>query len=126
MPVSRNNHYQHLGTKVQSTDIVQLPLLPDHQKELAGIVANPEQLWDDLETLVSQGYSVTFSPNEQSGGFSCCIRGMYTQNPNAGKALYCNAPSVITTMLVGVFKCFGIAGNGEWDASATRQETPFS
>lgn len=126
MAVAKNNFYQHLGSKVQNTDIVQLPLLAEHQAELAGITADPAQLWEDLETLVGQGYTVTFSVNEQSGGFSCCIRGQYTGNPNAGKALYCNAPSVISTMLVGVFKCFGIAGNGAWDASVGQTRNPFS
>lgn len=126
MAKKKDKFFSSLGSKVEHTQIVQLPLLQEHQEELQGIVADPEQLFDDLKTLLDTGYSVTFSVNELTGGYSVCIRGVYTGSANAGKALYCNAPSPISALLVGVFKCFVIAGMGEWVASGEQQINPYS
>lgn len=108
------NQHEQLGTRIADIEIVQFPLFPEEVEKIQAIKFSAEQVQEALCALVESGYEVVINQNTYSGGYSVCVRALWTATTNAGKAYYSNAPSVEMALQTAIFKHFTIANGGAW------------
>jgi len=107
-------HHADLGSRIADTEIVQFALLPDEVDAVVALKFDAKEVLDGMCLLLEKGYEVVINQNTFQGGYSVCVRAVWSENPNAGKAMYSNAETPEMAMQVALFKCFTIANGGVW------------
>jgi len=106
---------KRLGGRVSQCEVVQLPLLPDHEPDVKALSLDTETIFAALDNMVERGYELSLTLNNTEDGFTVSVRASYDFSPNSAKMIFCNAPSIQMALAVAVFKVFTVANGGEWD-----------
>jgi len=121
-----SEQWENLGARVDSIEIIQLPLIGEHVKKFVAWKPSPEQLEQALSELLTDGCEFSVQPNTKNGGYSAVLRGAYTSSRNSGKMYYSNAPTIQGAINLMVYKHFFVADSGNWQLSESGETVMYS
>jgi len=108
-------------------EVVQLPLLPDAEARIEGVLTNTEELLNGMKDLVTAGYEVAFLKDSNNpGGVTCRLFGADPLCLNDGLMLYSNADSWQAALAVALYKHFLVAKGGFWKESTSTTTSRYS
>ena len=100
--------------------VVQLALLPGDVERIMAWNIQPEERFTLMEILHHEGYSIETSYDQVADQWSCCIKGKYERNVNAGMYIYGNAPDYWTAIDVALWKVTVKLDGKRWEEVDTQ------
>lgn len=111
---------------VKATDVVQVPLLPEHTDAVEAKVVEVSDALLDLFKLLREGYNLTFSYDQEREQTSIRLGGITENQPfNEGKLLYANGDTDEIAIAALWVKHFLVSKGGEW-VSVSNKKRGFS
>lgn len=107
----------------QWTEWADIPVPPEDWPVIQAKYAGNDELSLAFSNLVSDGYRVSFSLNQQNDTVSCSITCRDDDAPNAGMTLNAFADSWWTALMVACYKHFDLAA-GDWRGHAAADDRP--
>lgn len=112
--------------QVKFEAVIQLPLLDGHPEKILAWDVDDKTLWQMVEAMGIDGYSIKVQYDDVAEEWSCQIFGAYPRCDNAGKMLYGNAGDMVLAIKVALFKHMEIANGGSWGDGSTRRRGGMS
>jgi len=96
---------------------VNVPVLPEMVEEITEWIASPTSVGNAFLELADQGFSVTCKPKPE-GGMVASAQVLDPKSPNAGLAIYGNAPTGVEARAVLLVKINFIGLGTDWTTKA--------
>lgn len=106
-------------TIVTCTEVVQIALLQDHVDNVTAMLADYDQILDDVLGLADDGYSINFMFDPESKKYSVRLAAVTPGMPNEGKMLYGNGTTRQQAVIAIYIKHFLQSNGGNWVPTVT-------
>jgi len=112
--------------KARFQEVIQLPLLPEHDAKIDELRVDTEGLMSELTRQIANGYSFKFMTDERTAAVACQMYGDIDGLPNSGKMIYGNGDDWDAALAVVLFKHLFLAKGGEWGIASTKTSAKYS
>jgi hypothetical protein len=107
-------HEKNLRKQVIASEVVQIPLLPEHVTEIKSLVTNIGQVVTEVFDLTKSGYSVNIMFDAEKETYSVRLAGVTEGEKNSGHLLYGNGKTWELAFASVYVKHFLISKGGTW------------
>jgi len=102
---------------IPATQVVQIPLMPEIVEKLLSLKVSTEQLLEQFDPVLQEGYSLTITFDPSDGKYTARLAGISKMTANAGKLLYANGSTLRLTLLALYGKHFLVSKDGIWEST---------
>lgn len=106
-------------TIVTCTEVVQIALMQEHVDNITALLADYDQILDDVLALSEEGYSINFMFNPEDKKFSVRLAAVTPGMPNEGKMLYGNGLTRQQAVVAIYIKHFLQSNGHNWVPTVT-------
>jgi len=116
----------HLTNKpVRATEVVQIPLLPEHKEAVTVWLQTFDEVLDQLIDETQKGYNLTISYDKERSQYTARLAGIDAECVNSGKLLYANGKTSRLAVTALAVKHFLVSKGLAWSHGDT-QMSDFS
>lgn len=104
---------------VRATEVVQIPLLPEHAPKIETAVQRVDAVFEELTSLCQEGYNLTIAYDTDRKQWNTRLAGIEEHCTNSGKLLYANGEELKYALAALWVKHFLVSGASSWETSNT-------